>query len=75
MSITIDQTRKQVFVNQATTEIIDILEKGWGEKSLSFEKLADKTFRKNSCLFLLFWAELRFLYCTYCQIFATFFAT
>ena len=48
MSGTIDQARKQVFVNQATTEIIDILEKGWGEKSLSFKKLADKTFRKNS---------------------------
>ena len=73
MSVTIDRARKQVF-NQAKTEIIDILQKGWAEKSPSFEKLAEKTFGKKSRLFLLLLPELGINYATYCRFMATFFA-
>ena len=73
MSVTIDQARKQVF-NQAKTEIIDILQKGWGEQSPSFEKLANETFGKRSRLFLLLLAELGIIYQTYCRFLATFFS-
>ena len=73
MSVTIDRARKQVF-NQAKTEIIDILQKGWDEASPSFEKLAEKTFGKRSRLFLLLLVELDVNYPTYCRFMATFFA-
>ena len=73
MSVTIDRARKQVF-NQAKTEIIDILQKGWGEKAPSFTTLATKTFGKNSRLFLLLLVELDMDYPTYCRFMATFFA-
>ena len=73
MSVTIDRARKQVF-NQAKTEIIDILQQGWDETSPSFEKLAAKTFGKNSRLFLLLLVEIELDYPIYCRFMATFFA-
>ena len=73
MSVTIDRAREQVF-NQAKTEIIDILQTGWGEQAPSFEKLAEKTFGKKSKLFLLLLHELNLDYPTYCRFMATFFA-
>ena len=73
MSVTIDRARRQVF-NQAKTEIIDILQTGWGEQAPSFEKLAEKTFEKNSRLFLLLLVEIELNYPTYCRFMATFFA-
>ena len=74
MDVTIDRAREQVF-NQAKTEIIDILQKGWGDETApSFEKLAEKTFGKKSKLFLLLLHELNLEYPTYCRFMATFFA-
>ena len=73
MSVTIDRARKQVF-NQAKTEIIDILQQGWDERAPSFEKLAKKTFGKNSKLFLLLLHELNLDYPIYCRFMATFLA-
>ena len=74
MDVTIDRAREQVF-NQAKTEIIDILQKGWGDETApSFEKLAEKTFGQNSGLFLLLKVELDLSYPTYCRFMATFYA-
>ena len=74
MDVTIDRAREQVF-NQAKTEIIDILQKGWGDETApSFEKLAEKTFGKKSKLFLLLLHELNLEYPSYCRFMATFLA-
>ena len=73
MTVTIDRGREQVF-NQAKTEIIDILQKGWGEKAPSFTTLAENTFGKNSRLFRLLLIELELQYHSYCRFLATFFA-
>ena len=65
MSVTIDRARTQTF-NQANTEIINILQQGWGEAAPSFETLAEKTFRNKSRLFLLLLVELTMDYPTNC---------
>ena len=55
MSVTIDQARQQIFY-QGRTEI-DILEKGWGEVSPSFEKLAGNIYGDKSKLYHTFLEE------------------
>ena len=55
MSVTIDQARQQIFY-QGRTEI-DILEKGWGEVSPSFEKLAGNIYGNKSKLYHTFLEE------------------
>ena len=65
MSVKIDRARTQTF-NQANTEIINILQQGWGEAAPSFKTLAEKTFGNKSRLFLLLLVELTMDYPTYC---------
>ena len=74
MSVTVaDQARKQLFY-QARTEI-DILEKAWGEKSPSFDKLAERIYGKRSKLYhKLLEEKVVTSYAMFCHFLATFHA-
>ena len=72
MTVTIDRARQQLF-NQGKSEI-GILEKGWGEKSPSFENLAIRTFGLTSRLFHAMVEALDVPYPIYCRWLATFYA-
>ena len=73
MSVTVDQARQQLFY-QARTEI-DILEKAWGEKSPSFDKLAERIYGKRSKLYhKLLEEKVVTSYAMFCRFLATFHA-
>ena len=72
VTVTIDRAREQVF-NEEKRDI-DMLQKGWGEKSPEFEKLAAKIVGRKSRLFHTMMEELHILYPTYCRCLATLYA-
>ena len=71
--MTIDKAWQQIFY-QGITEIY-ILEKGWGETSSSFKKLAGNIYRnKNKLYYTLLKEMMVSSYPSFCQFLATFYA-